>query len=155
MKRNDEPYYSRDQYKLASGNHRGIQWVVIHNGLGYRCGYACIPEGHPWYGLGYDKIGNCDDCYCCGQPALDRWKGDVSVHGGLTFGHTDKNGYWIGFNCSHSGDNPDPSLPLDDPKARNYDLSKLGYTIKTTEYCIEQCVGLCNSIADKRERASQ
>src|SRR6266852_2577156 len=77
----------------------GLQCVVARADLAdgdeglmkHRCGYVRIPQCHKWHGKDYDDI-------------------DVSVHGGLTFSkvepcsHVDGTGYWIGFDCAHSGD---------------------------------------------------
>jgi len=56
------------------------------NGLGHLCGYAKIPEGHPWRGLSYSEI----------DRRMSEW-----VHGGLTYG--DKTGV-VGFDCAHRSD---------------------------------------------------
>jgi hypothetical protein len=61
---------------------------------GWGNGYVRIVEGHPFYGMEYMNI-------------------PVSVHGGLTFGDhimdSDKwyDGYWVGFDTAHYGDNSD------------------------------------------------
>lgn len=91
---------SRPGDVLAEGQHEGYEWVVIHNQIGYRCGYVRVPKGHPWHGKPYDEI-------------------KAEVHGGLTFAEPDKpcdkpgedDAYWVGFDCAHLGDAPDPSLP--------------------------------------------
>lgn len=56
------------------------------------CGYAVIPEDHPFYGADYDDV-----------------EGDVDVHGGLTFsGELDGiDGFLLGFDCNHYGDSPE------------------------------------------------
>ncbi len=67
----------------------------------HRCGYVRVPAGHRFHGQPYDDI-------------------DVDVHGGLTFAeiepcaHEDGIGYWIGFDCAHSGD---ANCPPGDPDA--------------------------------------
>jgi hypothetical protein len=83
---------------LAKGEHAGHQWVVVHNGGGFRCGYVRVDSGHPWHGKGYDDV-------------------DVTIHGGLTFSKADEpygngrdEGWWFGFDCAHM-DLPDPNLP--------------------------------------------
>lgn len=89
----------RPQHVLGSGIHEGFEWMVVQNGCGYRCGYVKVLPGHPWHGKGYDEI-------------------DPSCHGGLTFAHADTecgkggqdNGWWLGFDCAHSQDEPDPGL---------------------------------------------
>lgn len=88
-------------FYLANGNAFGFEWLVLHNGRGYRCGYIKIPLGHPWYGKHYDEL-------------------HVDVHGGLTYSrdylagynkNQEKDWWWLGFDCGHVGDEPDPELP--------------------------------------------
>ena len=77
-------YYQLSLLKNKSG--------VITSG-GWGNGYVRIPEGHPFYGKEYNEI-------------------DVSVHGGLTFsehvtitdGDVLPEGFWIGFDTFHHGD---------------------------------------------------
>lgn len=129
---------------LAKGIHAGFEWMVIHNQMGYRCGYVKVPPAHPWHGKGYDEV-------------------DADVHGGLTFAAPDEacdkggpdNGHWFGFDCAHAGDAPDPSLPTDRPMAFDifhqlsaaYERSSMGYSIKTQEYVEAECRSLCEQAA--------
>ena len=77
------------------GTHRGFDYLILSNDLGFRCGYVRIPESHPFFDKHYDEM-------------------DVTVHGGLTFGgFCEKDslwgeGFWIGFDCGHCYDLPDP-----------------------------------------------
>lgn len=141
---------------LATGEHAGFQWQVIHNGNGYRCGYVRVPVGHPWHGKDYGDI-----------------DGDVEVHGGLTFSDSDEpcdkgqpdDGHWFGFDCGHSGDQPDPALPrtrpLDGPTnafKSIFDDNSYG-EIRTQPYVEAECRSLCEQAARKsrdvnREHAS-
>lgn len=114
---------------LAEGVHAGHEWMVIHNDIGYRCGYVKVDPGHPWHGKDSDDI-------CC------------DVHGGITYAEADTpcdkdgpdNGWWLGFDCAHAGDAPDPSLP----GCRTMDLDHGGYDrIRTTEYVEAECLSLC------------
>lgn len=132
---------------LAKGTHAGHEWVVTHNGRGYRCGYVKVLPGHPWHGQDYNSI-------------------DCDVHGGLTFGEKDEpcgkgedDGYWIGFDCGHYGDEPDPSLP--NSSANKYGADPVLHSffefsdslcakpiaalpgVRTQEYVEEQCRSLC------------
>lgn len=106
---------------LSEGTHRGFPWVVVHNDMGYRCGYIKVPIGHPWE---------------------TNYPHEVEVHGGVTYKEFDTNqdGLWIGFDCAHAGDAPDPILP-------NKDSVKLfqfpGDTIKDTSYVRHECRQLC------------
>jgi hypothetical protein len=89
---------------LAEGEHLGFKWTVIRNTRGYRCGYVRVPVGHPWHGQDYDDV-------------------NAECHGGLTFSQADEpctapgpdDAWWLGFDCAHSFDAPDPTLPLSTP----------------------------------------
>ena len=80
------------------GTHQGYEYRVIAMDTGCRCGYVRIPEEHPLYN-------STDKC----------WEFPLFVHGGITFSEMIKdnhpilsNGYWIGFDCGHIFDEPDP-----------------------------------------------
>jgi hypothetical protein len=113
---------------LGSGYHKGFQWIVTHNPMRFRCGYVRIPEGHPWHGKTDEDI----------YP---------DVHGGLTFAEPDEacdapgedKAWWLGFDCGHHMDNPDPTLP---GKYTWNDTDASG-TIRTQEYVEAQCKSLC------------
>lgn len=106
---------------LAEGIHLGFNWRVLHNDMGFRCGYIKIPETHPWYQKGYDDI-------------------DASVHGGLTYSEMEDDGHWIGFDCAHCDDAPDPNLP-----ALNNLASEIWTegTVRSQEYVEAECKSLC------------
>lgn len=122
-----------DHY-LAQGTHAGHEWVVVHNGNGYRCGYVKVEPGHPWHGIGYDDIRLPDG----------EWP---DVHGGLTFSEPDEPcdkggedaGWWLGFDCAHSGDLKDPSLPNERPARVYPSWDELDSRIRTTEYVEAEC----------------
>ena len=120
----------RSEDVLAKGTHLGFEWMVIHNAMGFRYGYVKVPSGHPWHGKGYDEI-------------------DANVHGGLTFADYDvlcdqggsDGGYWIGFDCAHAGDAPDPALNTEEPF-----MQKLfgGYgEVRSQAYVEAECLDLC------------
>lgn len=121
---------------LSQGTHRGFEFVTVHNGMGYRCGYVRVPNGHPWHGKGYDAV-------------------SADVHGGLTFADADMpcgkggadDGTWFGFDCAHCGDAPDPQLPLDHPvygEGNRY----LDGTVCDQEYVESECRKLADQAAD-------
>ena len=123
---------ARPDHVLATGTHRGYQWIVTHNTSGYRCGYLRLPKGHPWHGLGMLDI-------------------PVAVHGGITFAEADvecdapgaDDAWWIGFDCAHAGDAPDPSLPNEMP------LDLIGClfsddVVRTQEYVETECRDLAD-----------
>jgi len=127
---------------LNVGTHKGYEWSVVHNGMGYRCGYVKVPPGHPWYG----------------HDSLD----DVDVHGGITFAHADQpcekggpdDGFWVGFDCAHGGDAVDPALPRDEKHGPASLLLSLADhrahygTVRTQEYVEAECRRLCDQAAE-------
>jgi hypothetical protein len=128
----------RPESVLGKGEHAGYKWAIVHNAMGYRCGYVRLPKGHPWHGKDYNDI-----------PA--------EVHGGLTFGEPDKpcdkpgddDAFWIGFDCGHYDDLPDPLLPAPYriPEYQFLRLGQVGATIKTQEYVEAECRSLCEQAA--------
>jgi hypothetical protein len=141
--------------ELARDTFRGYQAVVTHNGDGTRCGYLRLPAGHPWHGLDYDET-----------PA--------DCHGDITFAEADipctapgpDDAWWVGFDCGHAYDAPDPSLPRDRRRTALYqaaiykslysslpgmdDFSTSHGTIRTTEFCLDQL----RSLAQQAEAAA-
>ncbi len=118
---------------LAEGQHLGFEWVIVHNGAGYRCGYVRVPKGHPWHGKNYNDVA-------------------AGVHGGLTFGEPDlpcdKDGpddaFWFGFDCAHCDDARDPSLPT----RNEYPMPIFEHqTVKTQEFVEAECRRLCEQAA--------
>lgn len=122
--------YKRQSLVLATGEHVGFNWVVAHNEMGFRTGYIRLPLSHPWRDLRYDDI-----------PA--------NVHGGLTYRDFHENfpGTWIGFDCAHAGDAPDPRLPCE----RTLHLPGI---VRSQDYVVMECRRLCEqaSMAVLREQ---
>lgn len=122
---------------LNKGIHLGYEWEVTSNRMGFRCGYVRVPAGHPWHGKDYDDVETADSGY-------------VDVHGGLTFAEADTdcgkggedNAWWLGFNCGHYMDAPNPSLPGYNP------IMDHGGTIKDTGYVAEECRRLAVQAAE-------
>lgn len=59
----------------------GLDCLIVRNHGGAWCGYVGLPEGHPYYEVGYSDCTQkppCGESYCDHSP-------DVDVHGGLTF----------------------------------------------------------------------
>lgn len=80
--------------------HATLPCLVVRNQFGAWCGYAAVPPGHPLHGKSHDAV-----------------DGEVSVHGGVTYGaacqghicHVPEPGepadvWWIGFDCGHAFD---------------------------------------------------
>jgi hypothetical protein len=118
---------------LASGTHQGLEWTIIHNRMGFRCGYVRIPAAHPWFEKPYEDI-------------------DADVHGGLTFAehgkacetHGAKDEWWIGFDCAHYNDAPDVSLSA-------YAREELPWTdgiVRDNAYVQAECERLCDQAVE-------
>lgn len=81
-----------------------LDCMIVRNRFGALCGYVGVPEGHPWFGLDYDRVHE--------KIGLDA----VQVHGGLTYAapcegeicHVPEPGrpevWWLGFDCAHAFD---------------------------------------------------
>ena len=112
-----------DTRTLAKGEYNGYEWLVGHNEMGFRCGYIRVLRVHPWFGIDHDNL-------------------DADVHGGLTYsgfgaGVEGEHEWWLGFDCAHLGDAPDPSLPH-----RSILSGWDDGVVRTQEYVEAQCRSL-------------
>lgn len=39
------PLPKLEEHTLGKGEHAGFAWHVVHNGMGFRCGYVRVPAG--------------------------------------------------------------------------------------------------------------
>ena len=125
---------------LSKGEHVSYEWITTHNGMGYRCGYVRIPKGHPWHGIE--------------EPE------NIEVHGGITFAEPDvpcdkggeDNAWWLGFDCAHAWDKPDPSLPN---SSRTVEMHmEYSGTIRTQEFVENECRKLCEQAMEATKSRS-
>lgn len=104
--------------------------MVSHNNLGFRCGYVGIP--------------------------LNRKKIDhFGVHGGITFDERGNEYYWIGFDCAHWNDAPDPTLPGYERMTCIVPWPKDMGTIKTTAFVKQECFGLIDQVRGKTKTTNE
>lgn len=157
------------------GTYRGFTYCVLGLDLGHRCGYVRIPSDHYLFNRTYSehlskpsynalrraKIGKrgviplfCADGKNVTMDLL------FNVHGSITFAgdfsHIEKThpqlaGYWIGFDCAHAGDAPDPALMSPEYKKVHEEMSYFTRlqdteTIRTTSYCVSECKSLIRQI---------
>jgi len=159
-----------NEYKIeVEKKYRGFDYLVLGLNMGHRCGYIRIPSGHSLYGLDYseqipikfkkiskERIGKRGviPIFCAGRlKPNDNISMDLlfNVHGGITFSGKEiagKKGWWIGFDCAHSGDSKDISLM--DKKHREieekFHLSFPGGVVRTTKYVESECKNLIDQI---------
>ena len=92
---------------------------------GHLCGYIEIPESHELHNMGYDEI-------------EEKYNYELPAHGGLTFsGILKSGGYWIGFDCDHSGDLSPCYSPDFDFGINHYDRYM---DMHSVEVCINEIV---------------
>lgn len=127
---------------LAKGEHLGFEWIVTHNGSGYRCGYVRVPKGHPWHGKDWSDLETLVECH----GGVTFAKPDVDCHGGPD------DAWWVGFDCCHWGDLPDPDLMTwreREPVVAAF-IGALGscgtYTpeVRSQEYVEAHCRSICD-----------
>jgi len=117
----------RPDHILSEGIHLGYEWATSRNDFGFRCGYVRVPKGHPWHG--------------------EKYPPDADAHGGITFADADvpcdKGGpddaWWLGFDCMHLGDAPDPELPTEHEMPY---IVRSG-VVRTQAYVEGECRKLC------------
>lgn len=138
------PKRKRPTNVLAQDYYYGYEWMVAYTSMGYRNGYIKLDKHHPWFALDYD------------HEALR----GVDVHGGLTYASKGPPGvvqrfsyqWWLGFDCAHAGDAPDPELEepsltaVRETVAKQmgglYDRLHLFDTIRDTEFVQRECISL-------------
>lgn len=101
---------------------------------GHLCGYIKLPEGHPYIGVKWSDV-------------------DLEMHGGLTYSAQSEDGYWIGFDCAHSGDTIPSMKKIKEKIIREHEsyCHKLGVSVfpesyKNMEFCITECKSICEQL---------
>jgi len=143
------PFPDLDERRLEKGVLHGFEYEIVKNRYGYRCGYVKVGPEHPWFGKGYDDV-------------------SVEVHGGLTFAdhgkacptHGEEAEWWVGFDCSHGFDAPDPLLVGKDERSQrayaimagvgdglHERLSFMRPTVKDDAYVRAECDSLAQQAA--------
>ena len=107
-----------------SWDYKGLTCTVFATSVGHRCGYVGVPKGHPLFG-----VDRSDETSVLGGRSIEE---EFTVHGGVTFtGRWEKdfgNDIWfIGFDCGHAGDLPDPVLIWNEKIREIYATSNNGH----------------------------
>jgi len=117
----------------------GYKAVIKFLDVGHRCGYIHIPCTHKAAGIHYYTYTGFGD-YSIQEDTLSKVQqaiNDIEVHGGLTYAEYDDNSYVFGFDCAHCNDAPDIEKLAE--LGLSTDVFSLGGTVRTLEYCIEEC----------------
>mgnify|MGYP000860826612 CR=1 FL=1 len=144
--------------------YKDYTYLVLALEMGHRCGYVKIPSKSKLYKVEYyenlglsRRIMNNKKIGKRGIIPVFCWDGKTitpeilfDVHGGLTFSGKlrDMNGWWLGFDCAHSGDGKDKSI-MD---SKNLEIEeKYGFNfgdevIRTKEYVEQECKNLIDQI---------
>lgn len=147
-----------------------IQWTDERTGLpclgvrhptsGHWCGYVGVSEGHPAFGLHYNKAD------ALAEPDENGYHG-LDVHGGLTFSdfcdehpdaeaqgicHVPQPGqpekvWWLGFDCGHAFDLcPAYDVYLRHQGIPTFRSAWFGTHYRTLEYVQEECAKLATQL---------
>ncbi len=120
-------------YKVeAHKKYKHYEYCVAAMDSGHRCGYVKTEDFDFAYKKKYDDLHDFITC-----------------HGGLTYGSyttfSKSHGYWIGFDCAHSGDAPDPKFKNEDNEMY-YRLFNSGGTVRTKSFCIDECKSIIDDM---------
>ena len=74
----------------------GLKCCTRTNDMGHRCGYVAVSEGHPLYGMGYDKL-------------YDEHP-EIEVDGGVTFASGADGTWMFGWDAAHAWHERDWSI---------------------------------------------
>lgn len=116
--------------------YRNLTCVVAIMPMGHRCGYVGVPKRSKAYDEDRDILQN-----------------TIDVHGGITWDEK-VNTYpinrpdlrWLGFDCAHSMDRPDPDLA--DERYKILAVSPLSRSgvIRTLPFCEEECRRMADQV---------
>lgn len=85
------PVTDSEKRRVALGRIGEFDWEILHNSMGYLCGYVRIPSDHSWFQISCNLLSH------------------INIHGGLTFANTcliHPDQWWVGFDCAHIYDAP-------------------------------------------------
>lgn len=130
--------------------YRELPCVVLFMPMGYRCGYVGLPKENRYYKKKYDDIPV--DCHC-----------GLTYSEGRLFGQSDKDTWWIGFDCGHCFDGIDKDTFNNIYKKELLNMSPVEfrahmmnfdcvweisrkYPVKTQEYVENECMKIVDQI---------
>lgn len=126
-------------------HYKDFQCCVIFQSFGFRCGYVLVPQWHSYFEQDYDDI-------------------PIICHGGLTYSSHEflgqkYPGWWIGFDCAHTGDLTDKESLMryfGNNKQDSF-FNMLNFltgndtsfgTVKTLDFCIQECKNIVDQLVE-------
>jgi len=134
----DGPWKDEPDKKQWEDKDTGLPCLIVRGPHGALCGYVGVPEGHKYFGEGYNDV---PDFECNGgltfagscQKGNDPAKGICHI---LSEGEPDKT-WWLGFDCAHCDDiSPGSDFSFDHIA-----------TYKTLQFVENECKELARQIA--------
>lgn len=107
------------EWTFQATNGLELKCQIKRNGSLALCGYVELTSDNKLFGLGYDHINSLIK---------------ETPHGGLTYSELIGGCWWVGFDCSHSGD-LSPAFP------------EMNGIYRTKEFVISECQNLAESIS--------
>ncbi len=148
----------------GGGTYKGLEYLIVLNTTGHRCGYVAIPPDHKFSNtpleirkIEFEKFKKEYEHY-------DYDNLNIECHGGLTFMAKDHglkdllstpcNDFWIGFDCGHCWDKPDQNAFIkyygeDEYKKRQsfFDvIGSHGESVKYYEYVEQECHSIIDQL---------
>jgi len=148
----------------GGGKYKDLEYLVVLNMHGHRCGYVAIPPNHKYANTPIEQRKLEFNDYVKEYEHYDYDKLNIECHGGLTF--MDKHhglkdllsipcdDFWIGFDCGHCWDSPDIEAYVkyfgnDEFEKRKsfFDaISKYGEGIRSYAYVENQCHSIIDQL---------
>ena len=137
---------------LSGGIYKNYEFCVTLTDIGFRCGYVAIPKNNYLYNR---NINDLPELECHGGVTYFDYPDRIIDFDFLKIKRTCKD-IWIGFDAAHAGDAKDiKALSKIYKKDKSY--FELKYysdyhsytTVKDTEYMINSCYSLINSIIEE------
>ncbi len=116
----DGPWQHEPDKVQWTDRETGLPCLAVRGPLGNWCGYVGVAEGHPLFGVPYNRCPqSCHEARFCWEHSPDAV---LDAHGGITYSAACQEGdeaanichipepgqpdhvWWFGFDCAHAGD---------------------------------------------------
>jgi hypothetical protein len=125
----DKPWEHEPDHHLFE-SHGYVCEARRYEHMGNWCGYIYIPATHPLHGVDYNDA-------------------ELTVHGGLTFSHTDDGSTKFGFDCGHYMDLVPSRIAQYKAMGIDTTMDEERGTYKTLDYVINELENLAQQLKEK------